>query len=213
MAKKKTGTLKLKNQRRCDTCGDPLVYNGKGRPPRFCSTCKSITETQPSTIKPIGVPATPLDVPQETILKKGAPKLIELDAAPDPWGSVSAMAATFNYEDELENVERRIGLISRYIIEASLWDAVGMSKKERFDAALGSIKTLEGSKANIKTQDVGAGKNVPHTQKQLDEEKSAVSSRLRRLIKEKDRIDDPQIKIAADQLVQLEKGDLPRGEA
>jgi hypothetical protein len=138
---------------------------------------------------------------------------MEVTGAPDPWGTVAAAAEAISSDDEVQNVERRITLLARYIMEATLWDAVGLSKKERFDAAVAAVKTLEGSKSNVWVKDPEKHKDLPATQKHFFKEKEEVSERLRRLLKEKDRIDDPQIKATAEQIVQIERGNIPEGDA
>lgn len=188
---------------KCDSCGELIPYAGKGRPSKYCDDCKSITETNPAGIRPpSGVPVLPPDIPQTTILERAAPRLIELTFNnPDPWVAIEGAAKSS--DDEITNLDRRITLLARYIIEATLWDAVGLSKKERFDAAVGAIKTLEGNKSNVWVKDE-KDKNIPVTQKQFFKEKQEVSERLIRLLKEKERIDDPEVRAAAVQIITIE---------
>ena len=203
-----------KKDYRCDTCGEKIFYRGKGRPARFCSTCKTAPVQVPSSIKPLpGVPVMPPDVPQDTVLKHSAPKLMELTVGhPDPWSGLAVMAE--DADAEVDNVERRITLLARYIMEATLWESAGLSKKERFDAAVSAVRTLEGTKSNVWTKSA-KDENLPASQKKFFEEKKVLEERLVRLVQSRDRLglDKKEAAEVAQQLVAIEKGNVVEGEA
>ena len=93
------------------------------------------------------VPA-PNDVPMgitSRALSVGAP----------PLDSTQELAVTADYD--VVPLERRLGLRARLILEEALRDVKGWSKKERVDAALKTITTIEGARGHLwitPTQDV-----------------------------------------------------------
>lgn len=82
---------------------------------------------------------------------------------------------------DVRTLEQRITILSRLIMEATLWNSVGMSKKERYDAAVNAIRLFEGTKSTLWVHDEGESK-MPKTMEVLSKEKKDIESRLRDLL-------------------------------
>jgi len=105
--------------------------------------------------------------------------------------------------EEVDKLERRVGLLARYIIEALLWDEEGWSKKERYDAAVKAISTLEGTKERLWVRD--EQQKVPYSEEELVKERKEVEERLRGLLRLKG-ARKAEVAEVATEMVQLVKG-------
>lgn len=162
----------------CLACAGDIGYKGKGRPPQFCKKCKdaklSPTNVPASIAPPAGQKPTPPQDVGPSVLDHGKPKLNELE---DSYDNFTAMTADPKLDEQVLTAERRITLLARLIMEATLWDSRGMTKKERYDAAVNAIRILEGSKSNIwvaKDKD----EKMPRSQAEFFKAKEAAERRM-----------------------------------
>jgi hypothetical protein len=168
---------------KCLSCAGDIPYNGKGRPAQFCAQCKSTvvssTNVPASIAPPVGLKARPPEGVPPSVLDQGLPKLDELA---DKYDNFLAYTEDPNMDKQVLSTERRITLLARLIMESTLWDARGMTKKERYDAAVNAIRILEGSKSNIwvtKEKD----EKLPRSQAEFFKAKEASERRMVELLK------------------------------
>jgi len=148
-----------------------------------------------------GEPPTPPDgVPATSVLAHSAPSVALLHLKPS---KLYAKADGLTAPEEVDKLERRVGLLARYIIEALLWDEEGWSKKERYDAAVKAISTLEGTKERLWVRD--EQQKVPYSEEELVKERKEVEERLRGLLRLKG-ARKAEVAEVATEMVQLVKG-------
>lgn len=126
-----------------------------------------------------GDPIPPDGVPKTSVLASSAPTVALL--SPLTPHKLAVRASQPEATEEVDKIERRVGLLARYIIEDLLWDAEGWSKKERYDAAVKAIATLEGTKERLWVRD--EQQKIPFSQEELVRERKATEERLRGLLK------------------------------
>ncbi len=139
----------------------------------------------------------PMEEDPESLLSKTSTTLDEQEAL---------RAVTYNTVD-LGDLEERIGLASRIIIEHTLRSRGGMSKKDKCDIALRAITTLEGSKQEVVWRDKRLKAPSRTTTVALKAEKEKVANRL---IKVALRNKELQIAHAEEALKGM--GEKPKGE-
>jgi len=135
-------------------------------------------------IKPSQVPIDPPDVaPPNSILQHTAPTFDDVHALTG--GDLSQVMAIV----EMEEVEKRITLISRLIIEKALWnkDKV-MTMKERADLAIKAIATIEGTKNRLWVKDEDEA--MPRSEEAIQAEIDASTARLQKILSEEKRLKD-----------------------
>jgi hypothetical protein len=133
-------------------------------------------------IKPAQVPIDPPDIaPPNSILQYTAPTYDDVHKLTD--GDLSQVMNVV----EMEEVERRITLIARLIIEKALWnkDKV-MSMKERADLAIKAIATIEGTKNRLWIRD--DAETMPRSEEELQAEIDASTKRLKKILNEEKRL-------------------------
>lgn len=118
--------------------------------------------------KPAAPAAHVPDAPADSVLHRTAPYLDEVAAL------ASVELRTFNVIE----CDRRIALLSRFVLEAALRDSM-ISRKDRADLALRAISALEGSKVRHLWQ--MDDEIVPIDVEAYDAELRAVESELMRL--------------------------------
>lgn len=125
---------------------------------------------------PDGMSPIPPDVaPSTSLLASSTPTLAHFPSAKELDDGIK--------KDKVDvlGLEKRIGLLSRLVIEDALWNASGWSKKERVDAAIKAISTIEGTKERLWVKQEGA----PQTHIQYYKERKKVEERLRELLQVK----------------------------
>ena len=147
------------------TCDDPANVPSKrraGRPPKTATMDESAGSPVP----------TPGDVPlgiTSRALSVGAP----------PFTSEQALDQVATADYDVVPLERRLGLRARLILEEALRETKGWTKKERVDAALKTITTIEGARGHLWiTPTVGEIKS----EEDVLREKRRVEERLHRLL-------------------------------
>jgi len=116
----------------------------------------------------------PVDV-GDTILNHSCPTLHNIEHLKQEDLSLLLESA------DIKTLEQRITLLSRVILEASLWNPTGLTKKERADLALNAIRLFEGTKNTLWVQDEGEAK-MPKTMEVLKNEKQAIELRVMTLL-------------------------------
>lgn len=148
---------------------------GRGNPP---SHIKALAPVAP----PDGEsPYPPDDVPQGSFLAAHTgpwgPLTSQDGTGPSKWGEFS------EYVEEGVNVRRldqQLGVLARHLMLEALWDREGWAtKKERFDACVAAVKTVEGAKGELWIQ---AGPKKDWTQEEYNKERLATEDRLRKLL-------------------------------
>lgn len=127
----------------------------------------------PSNIKP----DPPKEIQKDTIFDSSAPLLKNLNKNDE------RSLDRYLYTADIKTIDQRLTLLSRLILEQSLWQSPSkdtLSFKERADLALNTIRLLEGTKQNlwIKEED----ENEPRTKDELRKEMEEVEKRLIELV-------------------------------
>lgn len=129
-----------------------------------------------------GVPASPPELDPEyiknSIFNEAAPTLDEVDHLEQKHASI--LIPSVNPEE----LERRITLIARMVIEDALWKKGTMSVKEKADLALNAIRTFEGSKSKLWVEDPNE-RNIPKNREAMEAEKKRIERRVQELYKQK----------------------------
>lgn len=133
-------------------------------------------------IKPSQVPVDPPDVaPPNSILQHTAPTFDDVEVLTG--GDLSQVMAVV----EMEEVEKRITLISRLIIEKALWNQNKvMTMKERADLAIKAIATIEGTKNRLWVRD--EDETMPRSEEAIQAEIDASTERLEKVLSEEKRL-------------------------
>jgi len=132
-------------------------------------------QTHPDLKPPSGVPhRTPDNIHPETIFNGMAPVMDELVGLPPAEARKIVDAIE---EGDKRVLDERIATLSRLVLEGTLWDTVGLSKKERAEIALSAIRVLEGTKGRLEvTNEVTV--RVPTTVAELHKEQDRTNKRL-----------------------------------
>lgn len=135
---------------------------------------RAARKTSRGYIRPQAAPPVPVgDAPPTSCLHKTAPYEDEVDALD------SYDFATFNVLE----VDRRIALLARIVLEAALRDK-SMSRKDKADLALRAINTLEGTKSQLWVKD--ASKPIPIDVDTYEREMIAVEAEIKKLAARRD---------------------------
>lgn len=128
---------------------------------------------------PSGVKKNPPEVGDVvTIFNDSAPTMDEIDHLPQSHLSTALETA------QIPHIEKRITLLARLVLEHTLWNPDGLTKKERADIALNAIRTLEGSKSTLWVEDPNE-KNLPKNKEALANEKKRIEGRLQQLLQQR----------------------------
>jgi hypothetical protein len=117
-------------------------------------------------------PAVPVPEAPDSIISRTAPALHEVAAL-----DATALRDMFN----IDELEMRIGLLSRIVIEHSLRNAQ-LSPREKADIALRAITVLEGSKQEVTWRDELARKPKPITIEAYKRERQERETRLKKML-------------------------------
>lgn len=141
----------------------------------------------------------PDDIHKDSIFNSAAPMISEIEHLDQ------SMLSTIMESANVAHLEKRITLLARLIIEHTLWNTEGLSKKERADIALNAIRTFEGTKSTLWVQDPN-DKNIPKSDQAMQREKVKIEARLERLLKSRTRLSKVGAKDAADatKIVEME---------
>lgn len=150
---------------------DTLEHGTKAARKRYRQAIRNIAP-------PKGVEVKPPDITIDTILNHTAPTLDMVAHV-----TQNDLTKVIEVVDVVE-LDKRITLLARLIIEDSLWNSVGLTKKERADIAFNAIKTIEGTKTTLWTRD-DRDKNLPRTQEQYEKELRDTETRVRALLAKK----------------------------
>jgi len=152
---------------------------------------------------PPGVATSPPEVVGASPLDWSAPTLTEVSHL--PYSEAKPHLPSVNKE----SLEGRISVLARLIIEETLWQREGLSKRERCEIALQAIRTLEGTKSAVAVKDDRP--EVPKTQEELAHAKDELDKRIATLLAK-----DKHLRKATDtalQLVAVEREMVKGGEA
>ena len=177
----------------------------RGRPPKYHKPIGGVDQSVdhlPCKQDVVGSSPTistnpPDSVPSDSILVSSVPTLAQLE------GKVQGDLSKFLDVVDIIELEKRITLLSRLIIEDSLWNKDGLSKKDRIDAAFKAITVIEGSKTTLWTRDE-RDKGVPKTQVEYAKEKERMEERVRALLSKKHTMKEA-VDVAVE-VVAIEKG-------
>ncbi|MCP3907332.1 MAG: hypothetical protein GY712_04875 [Oceanicoccus sp.] len=139
------------------------------------SDIKSVT---PANIPPS--PPTSID-PAGTIFQHTAPIIDDITAGEVDQKDLSR----FIDEVDLTEMEKRITLLSRMVLEDALWKKDGLSVKERADLALNAIKVFEGTKTTLWTRDDDM-KDKPKDKEAYDRERKRLLKSVAKQLQEED---------------------------
>lgn len=143
-------------------------------PAKFAVSKSQLQDMQKEVAPPEGVsPAKPDAAPPTSLLASSSPTLAHFPSHVELDKSIK------DENIDVLGLEKRIGLLSRLVIEEALWNSVGWTKKERVDAAIKAISTIEGTKERLWVKQEGA----PQTHIQYYKERKEVEERLRSLLK------------------------------
>jgi len=143
---------------------------------RVMSRLRRNAALQADNAPPDGHSAHPPSPPTGTILDEGVPTL-------DLYEDARALdRAVRRDEIDIAAIEKRTTLLARLVVESALWEVDGWSKKERVDAALRAISTIEGQRTNLWVKGDGE-RRAPLTHAELEKERDAADERVRRLVR------------------------------
>jgi hypothetical protein len=128
---------------------------------------RALAQSRSAIVKPTTAPANPLPEDPDSLLSKTATVLNEQEAL---------RAVNFNTIN-LEELEERIGLAARIVIEHYLRSAK-LSPKDKCDIALRAVSTFEGSKQEVVWRDKRMRAPSKTTLLALRKEKEAITQKL-----------------------------------
>ncbi len=169
------------------------TYLKGGRPPNKALPLKP----------PEGVRVQPPDdVPADSVLNYTVPTWEIVKAAVEA-GSPPAQAdpkkpdareelSQFTKAADVEELNKRIGLLARLVMERVLWQSSGLtSLKEQMDVAAAALRSVEGGKSEVWVRE---GDEMPKSVEELEKEREAASERLMKLLTEREKVKNKKLR-------------------
>lgn len=154
----------------------------RGRPPQ--RVVDADVRPDEATARP------PDDVDKDSILNWAAPTLDEVGVKDQ--GVLSDLAVNADQK----HLGERIALLSLLIVEHSLWNVDGWSKKERVDAAIKALQLIQGSKLFVRSEE--EDKDVPRSREALAAEKERSVKNIEELLQKEKAVTRKVEKAAAE---------------
>lgn len=104
-------------------------------------------------------------------------------------------------------IDRRLALMGRLVLEAALRSRDRMSLKDKADIAIRTINVVEGAKQRVELWARDMEREVPKTVEQYEAERQAVEARLRMLLERKGSITRKETVDAALDVLSTEQGE------
>lgn len=131
--------------------------------------------------KPKLTPVMP-EAPVDSIVNK-------VPAYTDPLEGIDEMdLATVH----IVEVDRRLALMGRFVLEAALRSKGQMSLKDKADIAIRTINVVEGAKQRVELWARDEAREVPRTVEQYERERQEAEGRLRMLLERKSTLAAPK---------------------
>lgn len=160
-----------------------------------------------TTRKPRGsmdvAPMQEVEEAKESVLSKTSPTLDEVEALGDTELRLVS----------LYDVEKRIGLLARIILEAAMRSRGQMSLKDKADIALRSITVLEGSKQTVEWKQDMLKKPSPKSVEALEKEMKERQERLLKLLTRSKEVQVAEAQAALDAISKDEEDEDEQPEA
>ena len=102
------------------------------------------------------------------------------------------------------DIDRRLALISRFILEAALRSTGQLTLKDKADIAIRAINVVEGAKQRVELWQRDMERETPRTVEQYEAERQATEARLRMLLERKGIVTSRQKELTDAALTNLE---------